>query len=211
MTAGRDSTTAALSWFFYTLTQHPEAEAKIHQELASKVPDLVNGIISSPSMAQANELVYLEAVVKEALRLNPAVPSNIREALHDVVLCDGTAIKAGETVSWSSYSMGRMAHVWGPDVKEFKPERWIDATTGKLIAVSPFKFTLFNAGPRVCLGAKLAMMEVKITAASVLSKYHLTVVPGQKITYRLGLTLAMKDGFMVNVEQAAAASFERVI
>ncbi|KAE9319980.1 hypothetical protein PR003_g17837 [Phytophthora rubi] len=205
MTAGRDTTTAALSWFFYTLTQHPEVEAKIRQELASKIPELIDGTISSLSMAQANELVYLEAVVKEALRLNPAVPSNIREALRDVVLCDGTVVKAGEAVSWSSYSMGRMPHVWGPDAKEFKPERWIDATTGKLIAVSPLKFTLFNTGPRVCLGAKLAMMEIKITAASVLSKFHLTAVPGQKITYRLSLSLAMKDGFKVKVGKATTA------
>ncbi|EGZ17699.1 hypothetical protein PHYSODRAFT_504330 [Phytophthora sojae] len=161
-------------------------------------------------MAQVNELVYLEAVVKEAMRLNPAVPSNIREALEDVVLCDGTVVKAGEAVSWSSYSMGRMPHVWGPDAKQFKPERWIDATTGKLMAVSPLKFPLFNAGPRVCLGTKLAMMEIKITTASVLSKYNLTAVPGHQVTYRLSLSLAMKDGFKVNVRKATAASFDGV-
>ncbi|KAK1946018.1 Cytochrome P450 86A8 [Phytophthora citrophthora] len=206
MTAGRDSTTAALTWFFYTVSQHPEVEAKIRQEIAVKTPELMSGDIPSPSLAQVNELVYLEATVKEALRLNPAVPSNIREALEDVTLCDGTVVKAGEAVSWSSYSMGRMPHVWGPDAKEFKPERWIEADTGKLIAVSPYKFTLFNAGPRSCLGTKLAMMEVKITAASVLSKYHLTVVSGQDISYRLGLSLAMKNGLNVNVEAVSAVS-----
>ncbi|OWZ02579.1 Cytochrome P450 [Phytophthora megakarya] len=206
MTAGRDSTTAALSWFFYTLTQHPETEMKIRQEICAKIPELASGSISSPSLVQANELVYLEAAVKEALRLNPAVPSNIREALEDVVLCDGTVVKAGEAVSWSSYSIGRMPHVWGTDAKEFKPERWIDAATGKLIAVSPFKFTLFNAGSRSCLGTKLAMMEIKITAASVLSKYNLTLVPGQSITYRLGLSLAMKNGFKVKAEKAIPVS-----
>ncbi|RLN73371.1 hypothetical protein BBJ28_00012984 [Nothophytophthora sp. Chile5] len=203
MTAGRDTTASALSWFFYVLSQHPEVEAKIRQEMAATLPDLASGAAPSPSMQQANDLVYLEAALKETLRLYPAVPSNIREALCDVVLCDGTVVKAGETVSWSSYSMGRMPHVWGPDAKEYKPERWLDPDTGKLIAVSPYKFTLFSAGPRVCLGAKLAMMEMKITAASVLSKYHLTVVPGQDVTYRLGLTLAMKNGLQVTVGKAA--------
>ncbi|KAG7401328.1 hypothetical protein PHYBOEH_001744 [Phytophthora boehmeriae] len=205
MTAGRDTTAAALSWFFYVLSQHPETEEKIRQEMAAKLPELASGDIPSPSMLQANELVYLEAALKETLRLYPAVPSNIREALEDVVLCDGTVVKAGETVSWSSYSMGRMPHVWGSDAKVFKPERWIDATTGKLIAVSPFKFTLFSAGPRVCLGAKLAMMEMKIAAASVLSRYHLTVVPDQDVTYRLGLTFALKNGLQVIVTKAAPA------
>ncbi|KAG2781012.1 hypothetical protein PC129_g10346 [Phytophthora cactorum] len=206
MTAGRDSTTAALSWFFYTVSQHPEIEEKIRQEISSKVPELASGALSSPSAAQASELVYLEATVKEALRLNPAVPSNIREALEDVVLCDGTVVRAGEAVSWSSYSLGRMPHVWGPDAKEFKPERWIDATTGKLVGVSPFKYPLFNAGSRSCLGTKLAMTEIKITAASVLSKYRLTVVPGQTITYRIGLSLAMKNGLKVEVEKVTPAS-----
>ncbi|KAG7378407.1 hypothetical protein PHYPSEUDO_010132 [Phytophthora pseudosyringae] len=207
MTAGRDSTTAALSWVFYTVSKHPEIEAKIREEISLRIPELARGAISSPSLAQVNELVYLEATVKEALRLNPAVPSNIREALEDVILCDGTVVKAGEAVSWSSYSLGRMPHVWGSDAEEFKPERWIDATTGKLIAVSPFKFTLFNAGPRSCLGTKLAMMEVMITAASVLSKYHLSAVPGQNITYRIGLSLAMKNGFKVEVGKAPPGSF----
>eukprot|EP00644_Phytophthora_capsici_P009777 jgi/Phyca11/9285/fgenesh1_pm.PHYCAscaffold_35_\ len=206
MTAGRDSTTAALTWFFYAVSQHPKVESKIRQEITAKIPELMSGDIPSPSLAQVNELVYLEATVKESLRLYPAVPSNIREALDDVVLCDGTVVKAGEAVSWSSYSMGRMPHVWGPDAKEFKPERWIDPDTGKLVAVSPYKFTLFNAGLRSCLGTKLAMMEVKITAASVLSKYHLTVVSGQDISYRLGLSLAMKNGLNINVEAISAVS-----
>ncbi|KAF4318741.1 hypothetical protein JM18_006532 [Phytophthora kernoviae] len=184
MTAGRDTTAAALSWFFYILNQHPETEKKIREEMASKLPELVSGGIPSPSMLQVNELVNLEAALKETLRLYPAVPSNIREALQDVILCDGTVVEAGEAVSWSSYSMGRMPHVWGSDAKVFKPERWIDTTTGKLIAVSPFKFTLFSAGPRVCLGAKLAMMEMKIAAASVLSKYHLVVLTTMSSSFK---------------------------
>ncbi|KAL4158332.1 hypothetical protein PRNP1_004110 [Phytophthora ramorum] len=204
MTAGRDTTASALSWFFYTLSQHPQTEEKIRQEMASKLPELANGAVSSPSMLQANELVYLEAALKETLRLYPAVPTNIREALEDVVLCDGTVVKAGETVSWSTYALGRMPHVWGEDAKEFKPERWVDAD-GKLIAVSPFKYPLFSAGPRVCLGGKLALMEMKITAASVLSKYHFTIVPGQNVTYRIGLTFGMKNGLHVKVSEAAPA------
>ncbi|EEY61902.1 cytochrome P450, putative [Phytophthora infestans T30-4] len=207
MTAGRDSTASALSWFFYTVSQHPEVEENIREEIFSKVPELANGTISAPSAAQAKELVYLDAAVKEVLRLYPAVPSNIREALEDVVLCDGAVVKAGETVSWSSYAMGRMPQVWGPDAKEFKPERWIDASTGKLAAVSPFKYPIFNAGPRSCLGSKLVMMEIKITAASVLSKYNLTVAPQQTVAYKIGLSLAMKNGLQVKVKKVAHASY----
>ncbi|KAF4130330.1 Cytochrome P450 [Phytophthora infestans] len=204
MTAGRDTTTAALSWFFYTVSQHPEVEEKIRDEIFSKIPELANGVISSPSTSQVNDLLYLEATVKEVLRSYPSIPSNIREALEDVVLCDGTVMKAGEAVSWSAYSMGRMTRLWGIDAKEFKPERCIDATTGKLVTVSSFKYLFFNAGPRTCLGTKLAMMEIKITAANVLSKYHLTVCPGQTVTYRIGLSLVMKNVIKVKVEEVSS-------
>ncbi|KAF4037497.1 Cytochrome P450 [Phytophthora infestans] len=98
MTAGRDTTTAALSWFFYTVSQHPKVEEKIRDEIFSKIPELANGVISSPSACQVSDLLYLEATVKEVLRLYPSIPSNIREALEDVVLCDGTVMKAGEAV-----------------------------------------------------------------------------------------------------------------
>lgn len=201
--AGRDTTAQALSWFFYCLSQNPGVETKIRSEIARKLPELVSGKIQTPSMEQSNELVYLEAALRETLRLYPSVPVNVKQANKDVVLSDGTFVKKGQGAMISSYILARMTHVWGEDAKQFKPERWIDQGTGKIVSASSFKFTAFHAGPRVCLGMNLAMMEMKIVVAMVLSKFHLEVVPGQHITYDFSLTHPVRGKLMVNVTPVA--------
>lgn len=202
--AGRDTTCEAISWLLYCLMQNPEAEKKIRQELADKLPELMQADgIEVPSMEQSQELVYLEAALRESLRLFPSVPTNMRRAKEDVVLSDGTFVKAGWTVGLPPYAMARLPQIWGPDAKEFRPERWIDPETGKLLSFSTYKYNVFNAGPRTCLGISLAIMEVKIVAASLLSRFHFDLVPGQNITYELSLTLPVKGAMMVNVFPAA--------
>ncbi|KAF1317242.1 Cytochrome p450, partial [Globisporangium splendens] len=201
--AGRDTTAQALSWFFYCLSQNPDVETKIRNEIASKLPDLVSGRIQTPSMEQTNELLYLEATLRETLRLYPSVPANVKQANKDVVLSDGSFIKKGQAVIISSYLLARMTHVWGADAKQFKPERWIDAETGKMISMTSFKFPAFHAGPRLCLGMNLAMMEMKIIASMVLSKFHLELVAGQHITYDYSLTLPFRSELKMRITPIA--------
>lgn len=200
--AGRDTTAQALSWFFYCLSQHPDVEMKIRDELARNLPQLVHGDLAFPSMEQSNQLVYLEAALRETLRLYPSVPANIKQANRDALLSDGTFIKRGEGAVISSYVLARMTHVWGKDAKAFKPERWIDQGTGKLVSESAYKFNTFHAGPRMCLGVNLAMMEMKIVVAMVVAKFHLELVPGQHITYDFSLTHPIKGALMVKVALA---------
>lgn len=97
----------------------------------------------------------------EVLRLYPSVPGNQKEALEDDVWPDGTRILKGDQVSWQPFTQGRLEKIWGSDAKEFKPERWISPTDGTLIRVSPYQWSAFNAGPRVCLG-KFAVFEYQI-------------------------------------------------
>uniref|UniRef100_K3WMJ4 Cytochrome P450 n=1 Tax=Globisporangium ultimum (strain ATCC 200006 / CBS 805.95 / DAOM BR144) TaxID=431595 RepID=K3WMJ4_GLOUD len=92
-----------------------------------------------------------------------------------------------------------------PNAKEYKPERWIDPETGKIKSVSAYKFPTFNAGPRICLGMNLALMEIKIVAASLLSKFHLELVPDQDIKYDFSLTLPIKGRLLAILTPAAAA------
>lgn len=197
--AGRDTTAQTLSWLVHNLHQHPEIVRRAREEIAAKIPDLAQGRIDSPSMQQVETLVYLEAVLKETLRLHPPVPLTTKHVARDVVLSDGTFVAANTTVSLPSYAMARMPHVWGPDAAEFNPDRWIDPATGKLIPVSTFKFPSFLAGPRMCLGMNLAMLELKLVAAGLLSQFEMQVLPDQEITYGFSLTLPMKNGLMVSV------------
>lgn len=87
----------------------------------------------------------------ETLRLYPSVPNNQKYALEDDIWPDGTVIKAGYYVGWSPYAQGRCRQIWGPNAKEFYPERWIDEE-GNLRRETAGKWPAFHAGPRICLG-----------------------------------------------------------
>jgi len=73
--------------------------------------------------------------------------------------------------------MGRMPHLWGQDSHHFKPSRHIDPTTGSFIKHSPYLFTAFNAGPRLCLGQRLAHVEAKCLLAKLITKYRWRLAP----------------------------------
>ncbi|KAE8915665.1 hypothetical protein PF005_g19810 [Phytophthora fragariae] len=204
--AGRDTTAQALSWFFFNLSQKPHVEAAIRNELMQRLPkpqdDGTDGV--TPSMEGVSHLVYLEAALKETLRLHPSVPVEPKQTVADTTLSDGTFVPAGSSIGLATYAMGRMPQVWGPDAEEFKPERWIDPTTGKLIAVSAYKFASFNAGPRMCLGKNLAMLEMKLIVAGVLYKFHIEVLNPEDVTYDLSLTLPVKGALNVKVSQISS-------
>ncbi|KAI9236668.1 MAG: cytochrome P450 [Podila humilis] len=107
-----------------------------------------------------HELPYTKAVFHETMRLNPPLPKNVRQAVADDVLPDGTRVYAGELIGYSNWSMGRNKSVWGLDAEFFVLERWLPE--------SQFKFISINAGPRLCLGTTFAMLEVLETTCLLL-------------------------------------------
>ncbi|TMW62723.1 hypothetical protein Poli38472_005341 [Pythium oligandrum] len=201
--AGRDTTAQAISWFFLSIHREPLVAHKIRREIQTMLPELYNGKVETPTMEQVQQLTYLEATLKETLRLYPSVPCLPKSADRDVVLCDGSFIKKGSRVAIPAYAMGRMPYIWGPDAEEFKPERWIDPETGKIIPVSPFKFFSFNAGPRMCLGMNLALLEMKIVAASVLSRFEISVLNDKEVTYDFSMTLPVLGAMRVDVDNVS--------
>ncbi|GAB9462968.1 Cytochrome p450 [Globisporangium polare] len=170
--AGRSTTANSLNWLVVMLAQNPHVQDKIRAELREKLPDLVDGNMQVPTKDQIGVLTYLEAVIRENLRLNPTIPVISRIADQDTTLSDGTFVKQGTIVMLPLYAMGRMEHLWGPDALEFKPERWIDSKTGTLATMSPFKYVPFGAGPRVCLGKSFSIMESKMIVSALLSKFE---------------------------------------
>ncbi|KAI8138496.1 cytochrome P450 [Fennellomyces sp. T-0311] len=194
--AGRDTTAQALSWTFYSLMLHPRVENKLLAEIDKYLPKESKD--SSTLYEIVKSLTYTHAVLYESLRLYPSVPLGSRVALEDDIWPDGTRIKKGDITTWSVYSMGRSTKVWGPDALDYRPERWID-NDGKLKRESQYKWPVFQAGPRVCLGQNLAILEAVIAIATMLQRYRFTLVPGQQITYSPSLTLPMKNGMKVYV------------
>lgn len=204
--AGRDTSSVAMNWFFWMVTQHPRVEDLILHEICETLMetrgDDVAGWISEPlTFEEVDRLVYLKAALSETLRLYPSVPEDSKYVVADDVLPDGTFVPAGSSVTYSIYSAGRMGPTWGDDCLEFKPERWLSPDGKSFVSHDPFKFVAFNAGPRICLGKDLAYLQMKSVAAAVLLRHRLTVAPGHKVQQKMSLTLFMKDGLKVIVHR----------
>ncbi|GAA5809153.1 hypothetical protein MFLAVUS_002558 [Mucor flavus] len=195
--AGRDTTAQTLSWTFYMLLLHPRIEKRLLEEIANHVTD---DLADRPAELYEviKDMTYAHAIFYEVLRLYPSVPNNQKYALNDDIWPDGTAIKKGDYVMWSPWAQGRSEEVWGPDAKDFKPERWI-TPEGDLRRESQGQWPAFNAGPRVCLGQNLATLEALVAMVFIVKRYKFELVSGQNITYQVSLTLPMKEGMKVYV------------
>ncbi|KAI8138205.1 cytochrome P450 [Fennellomyces sp. T-0311] len=198
--AGRDTTAQALSWTFYNLMLHPRIEAKLVKEVEECIPDDTSSLDAPALYEIIKKMIYAHAVFYEVLRLYPSVPTNVKVALEDDMLPDGTPVRKGDSLSWSPYSMGRSSRLWGPNAREFVPERWI-TPDGELRRESQGHWPAFHAGPRVCLGQNLATLEALVAITLLLKRYKFSLVPGQNITYAVSLTHPMKDGMKVFVER----------
>ncbi|GLD91790.1 hypothetical protein PINS_up000323 [Pythium insidiosum] len=198
--AGRGTTAQTLVWVFVLLNRYKNVYDKVLTELHSVFPNLLETPTAVPTMEQVQRLPYLEATIKETMRLYPAIPVNSRTAFVDSTLSDGTFVPEGARVLIPVYAVGRMPWIWGDDAAEFKPERWIDAATGQLGPVPPLKFLAFNAGPRYCLGAKLAMLEMKVLLAAILSKFHVDIDRDPfQVSYAISLALPVDGELHVKV------------
>jgi cytochrome P450 len=199
--ASRDTSALTTQWFFYELSKHPEVEAKIRAEFAAKLKPLGVGPDGYITADHVKELVYLEAVIKETLRLRPAAPLGTRVTDRDIVIAGDVLIRKGDNIGLSSYSMARNPRVWGPDAAEFKPERWIDAKTGELISFPATKFLTFGVGPRQCIGMKLAMLNLRVLTANVIHRYKFDVDKSNDGTHISSVVLAMERPLLAKIER----------
>lgn len=202
--AGRDTSSVALSWFFWLLTLNPRVEQKILKEictvlLLTRGNDTSKWLEEPLVFEEVDQLIYLKAALSETLRLYPSVPEDSKHVIADDVLPDGTFVPAGTAVTYSIYSTGRMKFIWGEDCLEFRPERWLTENGEKFEVLDSYKFVSFNAGPRICLGKDLAYLQMKSIAAAVLLHHHLTVAQGHLVEQKMSLTLFMKYGLKVDV------------
>ncbi|XP_058202648.1 cytochrome P450 86A1-like [Rhododendron vialii] len=204
--AGRDTSSVAMSWFFWLVMNDKRVEEKIITEIKTVLTQTrgkdPRAWVEDPLVFdEADKLTYLKAALAETLRLYPSVPEDFKYVISDDVLPDGTHVPAGSTVTYSIYSVGRMETIWGEDCLEFKPERWLSAEGDRFEPpVDGYKFVAFNAGPRTCLGKDLAYLQMKSVASAVLLKYRLVPVPGHLVEQKMSLTLFMKYGLRVYLQ-----------
>ncbi|XP_055834506.1 cytochrome P450 94A2-like [Solanum dulcamara] len=198
--AGRDTTSAALTWFFWLISKYPKVEKEILEEITNKTT-------SSSTYDEVTDMAYTHASLCESMRLYPPVPVDTKEAMEDDILPDGTFVNKGTRISYHPYAMGRVKDIWGKDWQDFRPERWLerDIKTGnwKFVPRDPFVYPVFQAGPRVCLGKEMSFLQMKKVVAGVLRRFRFVPVvnKGEEPVLIAYLTIKVKGGLMVRVEE----------
>ncbi|XP_052203807.1 cytochrome P450 86B1-like [Diospyros lotus] len=197
--AGRDTSSVALSWFFWLLDRNPAVEERILAEICGIIGEREGERERSPVFRpeEVKKMEYLQAALSEALRLYPSVPVDHKEVVEDDVFPDGTVLKKGTKIIYAIYAMGRMEGIWGKDCREYRPERWL--REGRFMSESAYRFTAFNGGPRLCLGKDFAYYQMKFAAASILYRFHVKVAENHPVEPKLALTMYMKHGLKVKL------------
>ncbi|KAG2405871.1 Cytochrome P450 [Vigna angularis] len=194
--AGKDTTSAALTWFFWLLSKYPRVEKEIVKEIMEKS--------EAPVYDEVKHMVYTHAALCESMRLYPPVPMDTKEAVEDDILPDGTVVKKGTLVTYHVYAMGRLESIWGEDWAEFKPERWLEKLESgkwKFVPKDSFTYPVFQAGPRMCLGKDMAFMQMQSVVAGILRRFAVvpTVAEGVEPNFISFLSSQMEGGFPVKI------------
>ncbi|TKY63771.1 cytochrome P450 704C1 isoform 1 [Spatholobus suberectus] len=199
--AGKDTTATTLAWFMYMLCKYPAVQEKAAKEVKeatnTKTISSYTDFVSSVTDEALEKMNYLHAAITETLRLYPAVPVDAKICFSDDTLPDGYSINKGDLVSYQPYAMGRMKFIWGNDAEYFRPERWLDEN-GIFKPESPFKFTAFQAGPRICLGKEFAYRQMKIFSAVLLGSFRFKLNDEKKnVTYKTMINLHIDGGLEI--------------
>ncbi|XVF19741.1 hypothetical protein REPUB_Repub11eG0137000 [Reevesia pubescens] len=200
--AGRDTVASGLTSFFWLLSQHPDVESAIREEL-----ERVTGSSDQQfaSYDQMREMHYLHAALYESLRLFPSVQFDSKFAQEDDILPDYSFVTKGTRVTYHPYAMGRMERIWGHDCLEYKPERWLK--NGRYIPQNLYKFPVFQAGQRVCLGKDMALLEMKCVVLAIISRFNIRPVAAdsnQAPRFAPGLTATVRGGLPILIEERGA-------
>lgn len=160
--AGHETSSTATTWTLFALTQHPDIQRKLREELLGVSTD-------TPTMDELNSLPYLDAVVRETLRVHPPVPSTTRMAARDTVLPlkepvngkDYVEIRKDQTIFISIVALNRSKKLWGNDAAEFNPDRWLNGSVDTSLPGLWGNMMTFFGGARSCIGYRFALVEIK--------------------------------------------------
>jgi cytochrome P450 len=187
LAAGHETTATTLSWAFHFVLQHPEVEEKLRAEL--------HQVAGTGPLApeQVSRLEYLDATLKETLRLVPVAPA-VGRVLQRPMKMGEWELPAGMAVMACSYLTQRRPDLW-PEPERFNPERFL----GK--RANPNEYFPFGGGARRCLGMAFANYEMRIVFAEVLRRVKLRAATRYEFRVsRRGVTLAPKGGVPVLVD-----------
>ncbi|MGB3766856.1 MAG: cytochrome P450 [Phormidesmis sp.] len=174
--AGHETTASAIVWALYWIHYLPEIHGKLRAELAELGPQ--------PDPAAILQLPYLNALCLETLRIYPITPTTFARVLRSPRTIAGHHFKAGTVLRPTTYIIHQRPDIY-PEPKQFRPERFLERQ------FAPHEFLPFGGGHRRCIGSALAMMELKLSVATLLQGFDLALVrPRALRPARRGLTMA---------------------
>ncbi|WP_349368322.1 cytochrome P450 [Salinarimonas sp.] len=193
--AGHETTALVLSWAWYELARHPQAQERLAAEIEAVLGDRPAGV------EDLRRLPFAECVVKESMRLYPPGWAIGRETTEEVEI-GGYTIAKGTTVIMAPWVLHRDPRFFD-EPEAFRPERWEDGLEERL---PRFAYMPFGGGPRVCIGNRFSMMEAILLLVTMARRYRFAPTPGRDTTPFPSITLRPKDGVWVEVERRAAAA-----
>jgi cytochrome P450 len=194
--AGHETSTNTLIWTMYLLSEHPIVFEKVQAELRT----VLGG--RDPEPSDLPQLIYLDQVIKESMRLYPSGWTQGRCAVGDFEV-DGYRFPAGTLLMFSQWTMHRHPDLW-EDADTFRPERWDPALRQKGLQWAYFPF---GGGSRICLGKSLAQLELLLVLPIILQRYFPRLLPGHVVEPLPLITLRSKNGLPVRLEPVQDAIF----
>ncbi|CAG2176887.1 unnamed protein product, partial [Oppiella nova] len=172
--AGYDTTSAALTHAIYYLSQHKLHQQKLYEELKT---------CDEFTYEKLGHLKYLNAIISETLRLAPSLTRVQREALQDYKLGNtGITVPKGTSIEILPYALHRDPKYW-PNPNDFIPDRFLEPTH------HPYAYLPFGAGPRVCIGQRFALQEMRMCLAKLIHAYDFTLAQKSNLDYYNGSVL----------------------
>ncbi|OXV06037.1 hypothetical protein Egran_06197 [Elaphomyces granulatus] len=190
--AGSETTSGTIACLFLELARNPDAKEKLLSTLPVLRPE--DPVITSKEIRTDPKFAYLNACIKENLRLHPIASEMGRRTGKDWIKLVGYDLPPHTVVSASYRDLHRNPEFW-PEPMRFWPERWLDdgergdAPEPDLQAYYPF-----SAGKHSCIGINFAWAEMRMVAANVFSRFDVVEVPGQSIDYRQYITMQFDNG-----------------
>jgi cytochrome P450 len=196
--AGHETTANALTWTWYLISQHPQVEARFHEEIDGLLGDRLPGFADVPNLR------YTEKLFAESMRLYPPAWTLGRQVLNDYPLGEYVAPK-GSILLMSPYVMHHTARYY-PEPFHFDPERWSEeAREGR----PKFSYFPFGGGPRVCIGEQFAWMEGILLLAAIGQHWRMQLAEGQIVQPQPMVTLRPKYGMKMVVKRRRSGSGQK--
>lgn len=187
---GIETTLRPMTWVWYLLSLYPWAEERLHAELDA----VLGGRL--PTSDDLRRLVYMRQLLDETMRLYPPVPVMLRTAAADDVVC-GRRIPRNATIVIAPWVIHRHRKLWD-DPDRFDPERFApERAAGR----SRYAYLPFALGPRACVGAPMAMLQLQIAVAVLAQRFRFRIVPSHPIRPVGWTTLRPDGGIKVTVEE----------